>query len=333
MTLIELMISLALGLLVITAATSVFLASREANRDTESLSRIQENARIAFDFMYRSLRELGNIPCGTDAKNVFSYSVSGSGWYALTLPEDAKYEEYEKLVLKGKTDAGIDGASGKIQKLDGRDYTVEYAAGGGDSLRFLTLASDTGSGGISSIIDERDGKFVLQSVIGFDPSGIFLACDQSTLRIFTGGTFAASPTATMPKRGMFFSPNLKLEDMSTTVAYLAMLHPEAWFIGRNERGGTSLYRATGNAHVDEIVPDATVMKLSYLIPGKPEYVDASKIPEDKDGWPKVVAVRIALTLRSDSTRPTSAPGVIERTLVHTVTFRNRQPVLLDESSP
>jgi type IV pilus assembly protein PilW len=318
MTLIELMISLALGLLVIAAAISIFLASREAHRDTESLSRIQENARIAFDLMHRSMREAGGIPCGAGANSI-SYAVTpGAAWYAVASAS------YEALALEGKTDDGIGGASGQIQKPDGGNYTVTYASGGGDSVRLLTLSSDTGSGGLSPIIGKSKNVLTLQSMDGFDPSGIFLACDQSKGSVFMGGTFTASPTPSMPEQGTFSSANFDPDGFGLTAigAYLAMLHPEVWFIGRNERGGRSLYRVANNS-VDEIAPDAVNMRLNYLVPGAAAYVDADKITADD--WPKVVAIRIVLTLRSDSTRAANAQGVIERTLAHTVTLRSRQP--------
>ncbi|MDR2032249.1 MAG: prepilin-type N-terminal cleavage/methylation domain-containing protein [Azoarcus sp.] len=319
MTLVELMVSMALGLIVVAAAISIFLASREANRDTESLSRIQENARIAFDLMHRSMREVGGIPCGAGASSITYAVPPGAEWYATA------GASYEALALEGKTDDGIGGASAQIQRPDGGNYTVEYASGSGDSVRLLTFSSDTGGGGLSPIIAQSGNTLTLQSIDGFDPNGIFLACDQSKGSIFTGGRFSASPTASMPERGTFIATHFDpvAFGLTTIGAYLAMLHPEVWFIGKNERGGRSLYRVADSG-ADEIAPDAVNMRIEYLVPGAAAYADAGKIAADD--WPKVVAIRIVLTLRSDSTRSATAPGVIERTLAHTVTLRSRQPV-------
>ncbi|MDR2092513.1 MAG: prepilin-type N-terminal cleavage/methylation domain-containing protein [Azoarcus sp.] len=316
MTLIELMISMALGLLVIIAATSALVADRQTSRDTEALARIQENARIAFDFMRRSLREVGGTPCGTEVGEIDI--KSGSGWYATGT--------YRDLVLEGTKDAGFAGTSASIKKTDNSNFTVTYASGSGDSLRILTLASDAGSGGMSQIISQSGGTLVLQSIYGFNPDDLMLACDLSDGTIFTQGTFTPSPTASMPYRGTFSSPNFPDTFTFNLVnAWFAMLQPEVWFIGANERGGKSLYRIIGNgsnsnARADEIAADAVKMQISYLVPDKSAYLDANSISTDE--WPDVVAVRILLTLRNDSTLAT---GYVERTLAHTVALRNRQP--------
>ena len=317
-TLVELLISLALGLVVISAALGVFFASRDAYRGIGVLSRFQENARIVFDLMSRAMREVGGVPCGVKPDTVtieFAY-----GWY----PKDSKYKD---LALEGRKDAGFEDVSAQIETAGGGYHTVKYTdSAAGDSVRFITLASETG-GGISPIIDKSGDKLVLQSISGFDKNGLILACNPDTVKIFTGGDLKSTPTASMPERGEYpvgtdwaeiFAP----KPDGGGPYYLAMLQPEAWFIGANERGGTSLYRITGagdDARADEIAPDATRMTLSYLVHGKSAYQDASEIKDDE--WPSVVAIRVGLTLSDNSALPREER--IERILMHTVTLRNR----------
>lgn len=50
-SLIEVMVALGLGLVVVLAASMVFIGSRQANRTTEGLSRAQETARSAFELI------------------------------------------------------------------------------------------------------------------------------------------------------------------------------------------------------------------------------------------------------------------------------------------
>ena len=59
LSLIELMIALLLGLLVVGGAIGIFTSNRRAYNATESLSRVQENARVAFEMMSRDVREAG----------------------------------------------------------------------------------------------------------------------------------------------------------------------------------------------------------------------------------------------------------------------------------
>ena len=63
-SLIELMIALILGLIVVAAAGGVFLSNKRVYNATETLGRIQENGRVAFELMSRDIREAGGNPCG-----------------------------------------------------------------------------------------------------------------------------------------------------------------------------------------------------------------------------------------------------------------------------
>lgn len=80
-TLIELMISLLLGTLVVAAAGGIFLSNRRVYGSTESINRIQENQRTAFEIMSRDIREAGGNPCSRNVVNMLDTSKpTGSYW-------------------------------------------------------------------------------------------------------------------------------------------------------------------------------------------------------------------------------------------------------------
>ena len=64
MTLVELMVGMTLGLFLIAGIGSVFVATGNADRTTQNLSRLQEGARTAFSMMARDIREAGLNDCG-----------------------------------------------------------------------------------------------------------------------------------------------------------------------------------------------------------------------------------------------------------------------------
>ena len=64
-TLVELMVALVLGLIMTGALLSAFIANRNVYAATESLGRVQENARAAFELMARDVREAGGTPCNS----------------------------------------------------------------------------------------------------------------------------------------------------------------------------------------------------------------------------------------------------------------------------
>jgi type IV pilus assembly protein PilW len=65
LTLIELMISITIGLVVVGAVTYLYMGSRGAYRGNESLARIQDAGRFALDSIARDIRRAGALGCGT----------------------------------------------------------------------------------------------------------------------------------------------------------------------------------------------------------------------------------------------------------------------------
>ncbi len=65
LSLIEMMISITLGLLVILAVTYVFAASRASYRHQEALSNVQESGRMALELLTRDIRMVGHAGCVT----------------------------------------------------------------------------------------------------------------------------------------------------------------------------------------------------------------------------------------------------------------------------
>ena len=61
LTLIELMISIAIGLVVIGAVTYMYVGSKGAYRGNESVARIQEAGRFALDSITRDIRRTGAL--------------------------------------------------------------------------------------------------------------------------------------------------------------------------------------------------------------------------------------------------------------------------------
>jgi type IV pilus assembly protein PilW len=57
------MVAITLGLVLTAAALSIFLSNRQSYEVTETLSRLQENARFGLDSMIRDLRAAGYFGC------------------------------------------------------------------------------------------------------------------------------------------------------------------------------------------------------------------------------------------------------------------------------
>ncbi|HYQ24208.1 PilW family protein [Stenotrophomonas sp.] len=76
LSLIELMISMVIGLIIMLAVVQVFAASREAYRLSEGLARVQENSRFAMDTLQREIRMAGHFGCVNDQAQTSATRVS-----------------------------------------------------------------------------------------------------------------------------------------------------------------------------------------------------------------------------------------------------------------
>lgn len=67
LTLVELMVAMAIGMVVMLGATGVLIANQRTFQATEDIAGMQENARTAIEMISRDIREAGGHPCGTVA--------------------------------------------------------------------------------------------------------------------------------------------------------------------------------------------------------------------------------------------------------------------------
>jgi type IV pilus assembly protein PilW len=80
LSIVELMVAMALGLLLMTGVIQVFLSSRQTYAANEAMGRMQENGRFALEFMARSARLAGYVePVYAEARPVALVRPSCTG--------------------------------------------------------------------------------------------------------------------------------------------------------------------------------------------------------------------------------------------------------------
>lgn len=77
-SLIELMVALAIGMLLIMGLVQVFGASRTAYQLSSGLSRVQENGRFALDILQRDIRMAGHMGCVNDQARFLPANITAS---------------------------------------------------------------------------------------------------------------------------------------------------------------------------------------------------------------------------------------------------------------
>lgn len=308
LSLIELMIAMVLGLLVVGGAIGVFLSNQQTYRATESLARVQENARVAFELMAREVREAAGNPCAADLPTANVLKNPTAAWWS----------------------NWANGVGG---------YENGALAGSATGTDAIELMSGT-SGGVTVVShDKNSAQFkVNKASHGIEDFDILLVCDYGQASIFQATNVNSSNVTIVHNTGKVASgpgnctkglglPLLCATPNGTYKEYgpnsiVVKLHAARWFVAENGRGGRSLYRVTMSKGVEgapeEVAEGIQDMEIQYLVDGATDYVDASAGLD----WSNVTAVRITLEVKGTARVGTDG-NVLTREIAHVVTLRNR----------
>jgi len=347
-TLIELMVSMVVGLIVAGAAITVFLTTSRTYQTTESLGRVQENMRVAFELMARDMREAAGNPC---EKNLPTYNVlkNPKGQWYTDFPTGIRgYEGTEAFAgaafgtSSGQRIAGTDAIELK-SAVSGVNIvrhtptsanfevgTVNHGLFAGD----LALACDFGQVAVFQVTNAQPG--VNDTIVhntgtgtpGNCSKGLGFStpvnCDEANGNQYAFGCY----------QGKFSGggcdgdeDGVKNEPEDLWPATIAKLRLTRWYVGANDKGGRSLYQSSlrNNAGVlvvdnNEIVDGVRDMSLKYLLVGSTNYVDATSVTAADWVSDKVVAVSADLTL--EGTDAAIDGKTLQRRLQLVVTIRN-----------
>jgi type IV pilus assembly protein PilW len=328
-SLIELMIAMVLGLFVIGGVISVFVANQQTARTTESLSRIQESARLAFELLARSIREADGSPCirTNPVVNVVNPDPN-FGWVGWP---DGGIRGYS-------TDAAFNAAfPAQATGTDAADHIAGTNA--------ITLTS--GGGSNLSIVDHNPtaAQFKVSTVNhDLQDGDIAMVCDLEVTSIFqitnaqpgTNDTVVHNTGVGTPgncTKGLGFP--LQCTTLGTPHTFgpnsqIVHLLSTTWYIGasgRNDARGNpinALFRIQNGGVPAEIAEGVDDMQITYLVNGSVAFIAAPAAIQ----WPDVTSLRIALTLSGVETgtrTDTANNNRLGRTLTQVVTVRNHAP--------
>ncbi|MCC4594728.1 PilW family protein [Xanthomonas campestris pv. phormiicola] len=301
--LVELMISMLLGLLVVGAAVGIFLSNRKTYAATESLSRIQESARIAFEMMARDIREAGGNPCdsGLPVANV------------LANPTETWWKNWAQ----------------PLQGFENSSPPGDTSKSGTDAIQILSASA----GGTTVVAHNAATQTLTLDAAAPDlhANAVMLLCDRQQLAVLqadgvsgTSVTYASGALNACNRLGRL--PGVCVAG-SNSYAYemnslLTELRAVRWYLADNKRGGTSLYQSVlgpgGTVTANEITEGVSNLQFKYLLTGASAYEDGSAAMN----WTNVVAVKITMTVNStDATGSNNAP--LARDVTTIVSIRNR----------
>lgn len=326
-TLIELMISLVLGLIIVGTVIMVFISTYNTYITSQALGRIQENGRFAFELMARDIREAGGLPCGNDLNLANVVNDTPSTWWA-------------------HIGSGVHGYEGN-EDYDGADFSTseEGRINGTDAIWI------SGTSGNAFSVESHNpsaAQFQLNnSDHDFSAGQILLVCDFDQASLFqmsgptsTNSTVVHNTGSLVPgncTKGLGYpvecttNGNAKTYGENSVITHFMSV---SWYLGCNGRAdcstpeGRSLYRTeprNGIIQTDEVVDSVADLQIQYRLEDGDDYEDADDATmAGANSWENVVAVQVALTIA----RSNVGVGVggnradITRTYTHVVALRN-----------
>lgn len=353
--LIEIMISMVLGIFLVGGVITLFTSNQQSFRVNENLAQIQEGARFAYEQMNREVRDAGTNPCGVRVVNSVVRTVSlttpwWGDWNAGTL---RGYDGNEQVAGSGFTFG-----TSVNDRVSATDALVVLRTLSEESLLRTVAAHDT-----------VGRTFLLNSPVKLRKQDLLFACDSVSAAIFEitlPNSFAstnnvsydsAAPSANCSNAlGWASNTDCNLNSVNkafTVGSVITKFDPAIWYIGvSSTTGRRGLFRETMHKQTTpdiivterrEYVPDVHDMQIKYLTRTNPiagsttasvlatDWVDASTINAQAGAWSnanltETIAVRIELTFRSKESVGTD--GVvskpIERKSISIINLRNRE---------
>jgi type IV pilus assembly protein PilW len=328
------MIALVLGLILVGGVISIFVGTQQAVRTSENLSRIQENARFAFEVMAREIRDAGGNHCGvTRSANVINNA--GTTWWA----------NWDEGAIRGFH--GNEAAPWKpfgvnpSERVVGTEAIIVRTGISGKEFPIRTHTANP--------VAPSNPFFSTSSDADFKAGDVVMACDRHSLAIFQVDKVVASAGGRSVEYAVGGTPGNCITDLgvpggcgvipSTSKTFsppgmLSKLNSSFWYVGHNTRGTRSLYRiaidGTPNPRTDEIADGVAAVSFRYLIRDNTantlaaNYVDAAGVvPSWNDSNSVVVAVRIEADLQSADRVGTDNQSLI-RKFYAVVSLRNKE---------
>ncbi|WP_417068767.1 PilW family protein [Niveibacterium terrae] len=300
-TLIELMISLVLGLIVMGSAVAVLASQRGSARLTTQGADIQGEGRIAVDALSRALRGAGDFGC---------WPVSNP-------------------INKLKTTTAFNEANGGVEGLDKDGTLTDLTGYGAGQLSSMNIASDVvGITGITSVLTETTTamansnsdltvKNSRQSFSDGDVAVISNCINWTKFQITTATPGEESTTLKHEagdKAGTAGGGNSAsdLGDIYGVGSSVGKLDTVWWFVGQPEGKPRGLYQLSGmgglpvliSARVQDIHLSYDIDTNADGIVDQPEQTAAQV--KTAGNWAKVRAAHVEVLMRSDKSVPTQA---------------------------
>ncbi len=315
-TVIEILISLLLGMLVVAGVLQLFVSSKVTFNIQDAFARLQESGRFAAQMLESELRMAGHTGCSSritvyesnlNNSNGFAYRISSAGANLGIEGYEANGtgvgDNYSITTFTPATNGGawaptLPTADVGTVVVPGTDAVV---------VRYFspTTARLTASNSGSSLVVESDTTLAVGEI------GAVTDCVKASLFQATAVTGAGS-TRTIDHVGGGTSPGNAVptwvlpQQQYSAGAEVSTLRTVFFFIGQNPRGEPSLYRRrlVGGtlSDAEELVEGVESLQLAYGEDTNGDLAaDVYRTADTVADWGAVVSVRAAMLVRSPGT--------------------------------
>ncbi|MCI0400642.1 MAG: PilW family protein [Gammaproteobacteria bacterium] len=334
--LVEIMVTLAVGLALMGGVLQVFLSNKQTYRMQEAHARLQENGRFAMEKLSRDIREAGYWGCA-------SRSVSASLKNILDLAplttSDKYFYDFTRTIVEGfewtgswtgNPDSPAIVIGNVFQNAVNGNDVLTVRAPLGPSIRVTApMASSSDDPSISANNELNQNDIVMVS-----------DCTSATIMQVTD----ASPQTAGPLQHMTGSgtPGNSILDLGTAYgndAEVAEIGTVSYYVSDGGSGGLpGLYQREGNNNAEELIEGVENMQILYGEDTNDDFSANRYLPANSVGdWANVISVRLSLvlmTLEDNLTAsaqtyqfngaPVTAPDRrLRRVFTSTIGIRNR----------
>jgi len=326
-SMIEVLIALALGMLITSAALGILMASRKTSGITQALGQLQENERLAFALLAADLRRAGDYPCAGFTKRTDN---DGNDPLVYLIKAPHPNLNHHRDGIYGSITNNMDslelyldnasGASGYAQFAEVAGYQYElrnhqgrgYGSRAKNGIKSGVLVLCNADVAMVYDLDSNNhcgGDLISRKAPDYANCA---AKDMSRLRYcFWPANFNHQPHVINHPDQFHFKYNADCDEMGRSAAFVLETQRMKvdWYVAENGRGDFSLYRrypaATGYSDynleekTEEIIAGIQAMQLRYHVNGQNTYKPAHEITDTQ--WRDVDTVHIKITFQPSIT--------------------------------
>ncbi|PCI74653.1 MAG: pilus assembly protein PilW [SAR86 cluster bacterium] len=333
LSLIELLVSMVLGLTLATGVVQIYVGSSTTERDREARQRIQENGRFATNFLSQEIRMAGYLGClssieGASVNNVlngppatFQPQFGVQGWEATgTNPGVINNGANDVAVVGTNTAEWTNGEGGHV-------IPTFNAVPNSDIIRIWNAAGSAGL--VTSITEGASASIQAESAAGIAANDFLILsdCEQADFvqacAVVADAAPATTSTITLSSACNPGNDSPAIISSVTSVAdpaEVVRLEGTIFYVGKRNDTATnssSLFRrqlsATGTAGVaEELIEGVESMQILYGVNVDIDvrntvdsYLPANLVTE----FSKVISVRISLLMQSVEDGSVPAPQI------------------------